>query len=103
MGSLGRGMTMPTASDRLARALQEREALIKATTLLEQTVSEMQAERDRALELATSISAERGDLVVLLREVRQSGVEHDAPGYVTVQIDRQTWADLAAVLEGRDE
>jgi len=44
----------------------------------------------------TALLDEVERLKALLREVAQSGVEHDDPriGYLTVQIDRVTWEAL---------
>ena len=38
--------------------------------------------------------AERARLRGLIHDVRQSGVEHTAPGYEVVQIDKALWAAL---------
>lgn len=35
-------------------------------------------------------------LVMLLRDVANSGVEWEAKGYVTVQIDHETWRQVRA-------
>lgn len=45
-------------------------------------------ELERALERAT----------VVIRDVAWSGIEHDAGKYLTVQIDRETWAEAKAYL-----
>lgn len=36
-------------------------------------------------------------MLALLTEIAESGIEHDAGKYVTVQIHRQAWADLQAL------
>jgi hypothetical protein len=88
---------------RLAREMWVRESLSRAPGDIVNKTADTYRDAAVALEYATRLEAENARLRDLVTEVAASGVEHEAPRYVTVQIGRETWAALRAATEKEGE
>lgn len=90
---LSDGMLYRQLADEIERLTRERDAARAEVARLTDLVAQY-------AEVAAVLNAQRAADTALLREVQASGVECDLPGvdYVTVQIDRDVWARLAARL-----